>query len=193
MKSHDLHRNTEVADESTIQNILRKLGGPDEEVLRLIKAATSRYPGDARLPFLRGSVLAQAQRHDEAREHLASSVRLAPALYPAWFMLGLLDIGTGNLAQARHAWQPLSELGPDNALVLFARGLLLLAEDDFEGAASSFQDGLARNGAYPEITRYIEGILIRLGSRNAPGAGEAMPIDARHYLLGGYLAGTTRH
>lgn len=192
MESNDLRTANDVASESAIEAILEAMQGPDENALHLIDVAASSWPADGRLPFLRGAILAQSQRREAAREAFIHSVTLAPRLYPAWFMLGLLELDSGNVSQATQAWHFLEELGQDDALQLFAQGLLL-AEEDFDGALASLQSGLARNHAYPEISRYIDGVIARIQSLAASTGSETVHGHAQHFLLGGYLSSTTRH
>ncbi len=68
--------------------------------LAAIDDALKRYPLDARLHFLRGSVLAGLERYDEARAAIGEALRIAPGFAIARFQLGFLELTCGAPAAA---------------------------------------------------------------------------------------------
>ena len=155
------------------------------------------YPRDARLHFLRGSLLASAQRYDHAQAAMAAAVGLAPAFALARFQLGLLQLTSRDPAAAKATWAPLLETDAEGALPAFARGLACLSENRFDEAARLLKAGLALNHDNPALS--AEMTLILDGLERAPGQAPASaptaeaPVSAAHLLLQQYSTNATRH
>jgi len=107
------------------------------------------YGGDARLHFLRGSLLAGLKRYEEAQTAMRTSIEIAPAFAIARYQLGLLQLTSGDATAAETTWAPLQELPSDNYMRLFASGLCHLARDDFAGAIALLKEGISRNQENP--------------------------------------------
>src|SRR6185312_11997246 len=141
----------------------RKTAGPtlagDQDLAELIALAGRDVPSglarledllqahdaDARLHFLRGSLLAAQQDYQQARAAFEAALRLEPGFAVARFQLGLLELSSGEAAAAVETLRPLGTLPPDSALFLFARGLNHMIVDDFPTAIARLGEGMARN------------------------------------------------
>lgn len=110
-----------------------------------------RYAEDARLMFLRGSLLASLERYQDARDDMSRALKTDPAYDIARFQLGLLELSSGDTGEALQTWKPLERLPPDHALRLFARGLTHLARDQFGAAMDLLTEGIGRNTQYPPV------------------------------------------
>src|SRR5207249_11806575 len=92
----------------------------DGEGLRRIEGLIDDYPADARLHFLRGSVLAGLRRYPEGRRAMRRALDIAPAYALARFQLGFLEFTSGEAALAEETWRPLHALADDIPLRLLA-------------------------------------------------------------------------
>jgi tetratricopeptide (TPR) repeat protein len=153
-----------------------------------IDAALADHPADARLRFLRGSVLAGLERYDEARAAMAEAVALAPAFHIARFQLGLLQLTSGAAGDAEATWAPLAGLPPGHYLRVFAEGLGCLIRDEFDGCAERLTRGMTLNAENLALNGDMQLILDRLaaeGRLSQPPA-PAEPVSAAHLLLRRY-------
>jgi tetratricopeptide (TPR) repeat protein len=149
------------------------------------------YPKDARLQFLRGSLLASRQRYPEALQAMEAAADLAPRFWVARFQLGFLRLTSGDPAGAEAAWAPMAELPADYYLSLFVRGLRYLIRDDFNETIRALSDGVARNLDNPAMNHDMQLIIDTL-KRGPEAPRPAEPVSATHLLLQQY-AGKTRH
>lgn len=137
-----------------------------------IDAALVEAPGDPRLHFLRGSVLAGDRRYDEARIAITRAVDMAPDFAIARFQLGFLEFTSGEAGRAGQTWAPLQALPQDDALRLFATGLMRLPADDIEGAVAALRLGIAANTQNPPLNRDMQMLIDELLSDAPPPGGD---------------------
>lgn len=132
--------------DAEMETLMLALGEGAEDAFAQLEALVSHYPADARLHFLRGSLLIGAGRAIEAHAALSEAVTLAPDYALARFQLGFFELTSGEPARALRTWEPLdAQLPPDHYLILFARGLRDLIEDRFEAAIAHLEAGVAAN------------------------------------------------
>lgn len=158
-----------------------------EEIDRLI----CDYPDDARLHFLRGSVLASQQEIEEGRKAMEHALALAPDYGLVRFQLGLLDLSSGEADAALRIWAPLDALPDGEPLKLFATGLRHLAADEFEACRACLERGIAANEALPEMNDDMRLILEQLPG--APTDGSSTETSETQLLLQRYSSGETQH
>ncbi|WP_423199802.1 MULTISPECIES: tetratricopeptide repeat protein [unclassified Cupriavidus] len=165
-----------------------------DTALSLLERVTALAPGAAVAHLLMAGELAQAGRYEEAEAAFARALLADPGLHIARFQLGLLQFTSGNAAVALLTWQPLTELGEQHALSLFARGFAALAGDDMLEATRLFQAGIAANTENAPLNTDIRMVLQRMGevagtqpapATPAPAATEAHGSDT-HVLLSNY-------
>lgn len=130
---------------------------PDELALaeRLIEA----YPEDARLHFLRGSLLAGGGRPIEAHASLSRAVALAPEFVLARFQLGFFELTSGEAARALATWEPLDTLPDGHYLGHFVSGLRHLIADRFSEAIAALEAGIAVNDENAPLNRDMQLII----------------------------------
>lgn len=181
----------------------------DEEMAHLIQAMQSdaadelsladrlieAYPEDARLHFLRGSLLAGSSRPIEAHASLSRAVALAPDFALARFQLGFFELTSGEAARALATWEPLDALPADQYLAHFVRGLRHLIQDQFGEAIRELNEGIAVNVENPPLNRDMQLIIDecrRLGGDASPPAAAAEEeASATSFLLDQLGRGTT--
>lgn len=160
---------------------------------RLIEA----YPEDARLHFLRGSLLAGSGRPIEAHASLSRAVALAPDFALARFQLGFFELTSGEAARALTTWEPLDTLPGDHYLAHFVRGLRHLIQDHFAEAIRALSEGIAVNEENVPLNRDMQLIIDecrRLGGGDTPAATAALAeeeVSATSFLLDQFGRGTT--
>lgn len=156
---------------------------------RLIEA----YPEDARLHFLRGSVLAGIGRPIEAHASLSRAVALAPQFELARFQLGFFELTSGEAARALATWQPLDALDPDHYLAHFVAGLRNLIRDEFDAAITSLRAGIAVNADNAPLNRDMQLIIDQCVELGAGKTAQQSPDEASatSFLLDQFGRGTT--
>ncbi|HYC68859.1 hypothetical protein [Brevundimonas sp.] len=132
-----------------------------------IEKALHLYPTDPRLLFLYGSTLAGDRRYPEARIAMGQAVEAAPEFWIARFQLGFLEYTSGEPDLAGLTWAPLTGRPADDALRLFAEGLMRLPLEDTPGAISLIRRGIATNIENPALNRDMQ-LLIDELDRSAP-------------------------
>jgi tetratricopeptide (TPR) repeat protein len=154
-----------------------------------LDALLGEYPGDPRLHFLKGSLLAGNEDYVAARAALRRAVDLAPDYAIARFQLGFLLLTCGEAHAAQEAWGPLHGLPGDDALRLMVDGLTHMIHDRFAEALDRLREGMARNLDNPALNGNIRLIVDEL-ERKAAG-GDDSPSPAQ--LLLQQAALKTRH
>lgn len=167
-----------VGDEEMAELIARMhAGGAD--IVPAIDALLLRYNDDARLHFLRGSVLAGDGRPLEAHRSLSKAVDLDPSFDIARFQLGFFELTSGEAEAALKTWGPLDRLPADHYLRLFIDGLRALIADGFGECIRLLDAGIARNSDNPPLNKDMA--LIIAACRGLGGVGEverSAPDDA---------------
>ncbi|WP_448661545.1 hypothetical protein ACG3SL_12855 [Sphingomonas sp. CJ20] len=184
---------TQCSDEEMAQLLgAMQASTPDEIAFaeRLIEA----YPGDARLHFLLGSMLAGSGRPIEAHAALSRAVELAPDFALARFQLGFFELTSGEAARAITTWEPLDRLPGDHYLAHFVRGLRHLIQDHFGEAIRELTQGIAVNDDNLPLNRDMQ-LLIDECSRLAGATAAVKPAEeeasATSFLLDQIERGTT--
>lgn len=163
---------------------------PDE--LMLAERMIDAYPEDARLHFLRGSLLAGSGRPIEAHASLSRAVALAPDFVLARFQLGFFELTSGEAARALATWEPLDSLPPDHYLAHFVTGLRHLIRDEFAASIAALQAGIAVNDENPPLNRDMQLIIDECsGLAGREPAAPAEEASATSFLLDQFGRGTT--
>lgn len=182
-------------NDGVMSSVLSAMQGTDEHALDVLNETLAGWPLDARLWFLRGSVYANQGRHGEARTDFVQALTLVPDLHVARFMLGLLELQNGLVAQASRTWLPLDRLAEYDALRVLKDGLLRFADDQFDDALDKLNRGMELNRQYPLINAYVGALIATLTAEAEPAdqAKEGSAAQHDHLLLSGYQNNQTRH
>jgi len=153
-----------------------------------------RYPDDARLIFLEGSLHAAAGDFERARATIARAVELQPDYRIARFQLGFLAFTSGDAGAAVEVWRPLLDADEDDALRLFAEGLDHFARDDFAAALPLLRRGIAANRDNPPLSADMQRLIdaVEAGAP-PPAAEEEEPASLAQLALRQSAARSTRH
>ncbi|WP_425999040.1 tetratricopeptide repeat protein [Caulobacter sp. DWR1-3-2b1] len=171
---------------------LQAAGQGDDAGLDAVNALLRDYWDDPTLHFLKGSLLAALKRYDDARLAMGRALEIAPDYPVARFQLGLLHLSSGNADAARQVWAPLDGLPAEDPLRLFARGLDLMARDEFDAARTLLEAGLAANGNGP-MNADIRLILEQMDRPGPVAGGEGDATSSAHFLLAQQGARRTTH
>jgi len=182
----------ELCPEETLAELVELAGRDTERGLRRAEALLLEYGEDARLYFLKGSLLAALQRYAEAEKPMREAVEIAPDFHIARFQLGLLLLTSGETDKAVDVWRPLSRLEPTDALRLFAEGLQHMARDEFPQAEALLRQGIERNEAHPPLNADMQMVLERMREQAAAPPSEGASSEA-HWLLQVSAAKQTKH
>lgn len=146
------------------------------------------HPNDARLHFLRGSLLIGEKRFILAHAALSRAIVLDPEFHLARFQLGFFELTSGEAEAAQATWQPLANLPESSFLRKFVEGLNHLIADRFEPCIAELRAGIALNAENLPLNADMELIIARcediLGGSIRPSDADSAPISATSLLLG---------
>lgn len=177
--------------DAEMEAITAQLRDDEDRALLRLDQLISDYADDARLHFLKGSVLAGAGDIERGHASIAHAVELAPGYHLARFQLGLLELSSGDGPAAQRTWAPLSELASDDFLRLFAAGLDHLIRDEFEDCRALLTHGMALNELLPEMNEDMRLVLSNL-PKSDDGDGVEHTSETQ-MLLQSYTNSQTRH
>lgn len=133
-----------------------------------LKEAVSRPDATATAHFILGSEYAQIRMYDRAVAEMEAAVALDPTLAIARFQLGLLWLSSGVPDRALKTLQPLEELGEQNELTHFGRGLIHLMRDEFAETVHCLLRGIELNTTNPALNADMQRIIDEI-NRLPPG------------------------
>jgi len=163
--------------------------GDIEKCITLLKQALEIDPKNARVKYLLGAMHAQIGIYDRAIADMQEAVEIDPDLDIAKFQLGLLYITSGNVSAAEQAWEKLDSLGERNALFLFKRGLLNLAQNKFEDCINDLQKGIKINTSNPALNKDMQMLIGQAQEAIKQNKTEAKPESGskeNHVFLSAY-------
>jgi tetratricopeptide (TPR) repeat protein len=149
----------ELCPENKMSSLIARAQTDAANGLRDLEVLLRDYPEDARLHFLKGSLLASQQDFPAAREAMRRAVDVAPDYAVARFQLGFLLLTSGEPHAAQEAWGPLHGLPSDNYMKIFVLGLCHLIRDEFDDTIRLLQDGMARNHENPPMNADMQLII----------------------------------
>lgn len=160
-----------------------------------LDALVPRFPDDARLHFLRGSIMASKKEYEAARKAMRRAVDLAPDFAIARFQLGFLLLTSGEVWPAQEAWGPLHGLSDDYYLVHFVRGLCHLIRDEFAEAIADLERGIAANQENPPLNNDMRMIIDEMHEKDLLGDGpdNRSDVSSAQLLLQQAALRSTRH
>ena len=150
-----------MCSDKEMEALLSVLKSDDREALSLTDDLLITYPRDARLHFLRGSILVGAGKPIEAYSSLSRAVDIAPDFAIARFQLGFFQLTSGEANNAMATWEPLERLEDGHYLKFFVDGLRCLIVDDFEAAFALLERGIGANTENPPLNRDMQLLMDR--------------------------------
>lgn len=183
---------TDLCPDSKLQDLMGSLDGDASDELQQCDRLVLDYPDDARLHFLRGSILAGIGRSIEALPALRRAVELAPDFALARFQLGFFQLTSGEAADALGTWGPLALLPADHYLRMFVAGLTHLIRDEFALALAQLRAGIDANAENPPLNNDMRLLaeqidqVVKAGAPQGDDPGDAASATS---LLLGQLAG----
>jgi len=183
---------TQLCNPSALETLVESIATDDcATAMRHLDNALAHWPTDARLHFLRASLLAETQHFDEAATAFAAALAHDPALHIARFQLGLLLLSSSHTEAALRIWTPLDALEPTDPLLLFRHGLSALVGERYADAIDLLRQGIRVNKAFPPLNSDMQRVIDRAAALLVT---PSVTSDAaRQALLAGYLASKTRH
>jgi len=137
--------------------------------LREVDQSLRDYPGDPRLHFLKGSLLAGRQDYAAAQAAMRRAVEIAPGYLLARFQLGFLLLTSGEPFAAEETWGPLHALPDGHYLRSFVDGLVALIHDRFDDATRLLEEGIAGNREIAPMNRDMQLIIDEIRRRGPQG------------------------
>lgn len=152
---------TKLCDEAALSALVQSVQSAPAGQLDRLDALLADFPEDARLHFLRGSLLIGDGRLIEGHQALVHTVALAPDFAIARFQLGLFQLTSGEADNALETWARLDRLADGHYLRRFVDGLRCLIRDDFAGAVQNLRDGIGRNTENPPLNNDMQILIDR--------------------------------
>jgi len=156
------------------------------QAVTLLETLTAEFPEDARLYFLKGSLLVGLNRHIGAHRALSRAVELDPEYSIARFQLGFFELTSGEVEAAKATLKPLHRLPDGHYLRYFAAGLELLIADRFEECVASLRSGQEANDENEAMNHDMALIIqkcLELQNIDNPGVSDDEEISATSLLL----------
>lgn len=188
----------QICTDKEMETLLSVLKSDSQAALAKADDLLKVYPRDARLHFLRGSILVGAGKPIEAYSALSRAVDIAPDFAIARFQLGFFQLTSGEANNALATWGPLEQLEDGHYLRLFVEGLRHLIADDFDMAFQLLGRGMKANTENPPLNRDMQLLIDRCrdvgripdndsASVEAEKEGEEESVSATSFLLGQLL------
>lgn len=182
-----------LCDDKVLEDLVTALQAGAKDDLQRTDRLLAEYPDDARLHFLRGSMLAGIGRPIEALPAMRKAVELAPDMAIARFQLGFFLLTSGEAAEALSVWGPLALLPDGHYLRLFAGGLTHLIRDEFADAVAALNEGIAVNTENLPLNRDMELLIGQVRTLEGPSAEAGGDVSATSMLLGQLASRRTTH
>ena len=163
--------------EAKLSSAVAAMGADERRGMRELDTLLHDYPADARLHFLKGSMLAGKQDFAAARAAMRQAVQLAPDYGVARFQLGLLLLSSGEPVEAQEAWGPLHSLPDTHPLHLFVKGLCRMIQDDFAEATRLLKEGIARNTENAPMNQDMQLVIANMAEKGGGEGGAVSPVD----------------
>ncbi|MEO1045891.1 MAG: hypothetical protein AAFX04_10660 [Pseudomonadota bacterium] len=161
-----------------IRQLLQLIDSDDVQGLAELDSAIDRFPDDARLYFLRGSLLAATDRKVEALQLMQHAVALDPEFHIARFQLGFFALSSGDAEAARDHWNRLESLPKNHYLRLFVTGLHHLIADEFTATIATLRQGISLNRDNPPLNHDMQLIIDKCADLMAMAEPQAAPAQA---------------
>ena len=192
-----IHDPSNRCPEHDIVQLLALMETEEAQGRALLAQLIQAYPGDERLHFLDGSLLAADRDYGAAREAMQRAVELAPGFALARFQLGFLLLSSGEADAALASLAPLRQLPDEDPLRSFAEGLEHLIRDDFDDAIRLLEQGIALN-THNQPLNHDMALLVREMRARQESAGKASQdeepvLSAAQQLLQQAALKSTRH
>jgi tetratricopeptide (TPR) repeat protein len=183
--------NTGLLDSEELLHLAIEASNKDdiEKSITLLKQALEVNPANAKAQYMLGAMHAQIGLYDRALEDMQKAVKSEPGLDTAHFQIGLLYITSGNVAAAEQAWSALDRLGEKNALFLFKRGILKLAQDQFEECIEDLQLGIRLNTLNKALNKDMQMLITQAQEAiktGKPNDNKGQVQEANHVFLSVY-------
>lgn len=124
-----------------------------EKTIGYLKQVLSVEPENGMALYLLGAQHAQMKMYGRAIAEMEQAIEVEPNIpATAHFQLGLLYLTSGAVPESLRAWLPLDQLGENDALFLFKRGLVHLIQDEFPECIENLEKGIAVNVLYPALS-----------------------------------------
>jgi tetratricopeptide (TPR) repeat protein len=178
-----------LCSDTELQELMTAISVGDGTEIALVDRSLAQFPDDARLHFLRGSLLAGIGRPIEALASLKATVELAPDFALARFQLGFFQLTSGEASDALSTWGPLALLPEGHYLRTFVGGLTYLIRDEFPQAIEQLKIGIAANAENLPLNHDMQLIIDRVGEIADQPAQVDETASAASFLLGQFGSG----
>jgi len=180
-----------LASDADIADLVAVLGDESADGMGKLERLLADHPDDARLHFMKGSLLAGGGRAIEAHAAMSLAVELAPAFALARYQLGFFELTSGEPARALSTWGPLLAEGDGSYLRAFVEGMTHLIRDEFDLAIELFERGIRLNGENEPMNDDIRLLVAECRKlQTAAGEGEGDDVQSATSLILGRFGST---
>jgi tetratricopeptide (TPR) repeat protein len=181
-----------LASDTDIADLVAALGDDEEAGSAALDTLLADHPGDARLHFMKGSLLAGSGKPIEAHAEMSRAVELAPDFALARYQLGFFELTSGEPARALSTWGPLLAESETSYLRTFVEGMAHLIRDEFDRAIELYERGIRLNSENEPMNNDIRLLIAECRKLQAAGsaAGEGDDEQSATSLILGRFGST---
>jgi Flp pilus assembly protein TadD len=151
---------TELTSEELMHLAMHAIGhDTPDKAISLLKRLLDMEPQNGKAHYLLGAVHAEIGMYDVAAQEMARALELESDLHTARFQLGLLNLTSGKVEEARNVWEGLDILGDRDPLYLFKTGMLHLVKDEFEPCVTALKAGIELNAFNEDLNNDMRRIV----------------------------------
>lgn len=155
--------------------------GKMNDALNVVQGANARFPGNARIAYLFGTVSEALDNTTEAEGHYKRAAKADPTLFVANLSLGRLYLRFKRLDDAAQQLAAAVAQAPEDAGVRAGLGELAIARDDFTTARAEFERALRSNPNLAEVRLGLSEVAAQRGELELAlsEVDQALVLDAR--------------
>lgn len=149
----------EKCDDGTMSEILALMQSDEKKAIEKFAFLLESFPKDARLYFLRGSMMIERGEHIRAHNDLSIAVEIDPEFIMARFQFGLFQLTSGEPNKAQETWAPLETLPDEHYMRKFIKGLNHLIRDEFTLSLNSLVEAVEANTEFQPLNVEMQTII----------------------------------
>lgn len=119
-----------------------RIEGAFDNAVAVYQSARAQNPHDPEIDWRLARLYASQADTESARQFLADALRKKPDYTDAILFLAQLELDDGNLGEAIRSVQTAVYFEPQNPVLLYQLGILLLQDESFESAQRAFEEAV---------------------------------------------------
>lgn len=138
-----------------------------EKAISYLKRSIDIDANNAKVLYMLASLHAQIGMYERAIKGMREAINIDPELDTAHFQLGLLELTSGNVDNAKEVWSTLDKLDETHYLRVFRDALLLLIEDKLDDSVVMLQKGIMLNKENAPLNTDMNNFILEIEKNKA--------------------------